>query len=161
MPQLPQLGKERVTRLQSAVLDWFAVNQRDMPWRRTRDPYLVLLSEVMLQQTQVARVLPKYLEFVERFPTVRHLAGAPLAEVIRAWSPLGYNLRAVRLHRAAQLIVERHGGVVPREPAELRAIPGLGEYSAAAVACFAYEEPVGVVDTNVRRVLTRVFPDAA
>ncbi|MSQ13752.1 MAG: A/G-specific adenine glycosylase [Dehalococcoidia bacterium] len=127
-----------------------------MPWRRTRDPYLVLVSEVMLQQTQVSRVLPKYEEFRKRFPTVRDLAEAPVGEVIRAWAPLGYNLRAVRLHRAAQAIVERHGGEAPKDLAALRALPGIGEYSAAAMACFAFDQPVVVVDTNVRRVVGRV-----
>lgn len=161
MPESPQLSGDLVKRVQVAALDWFAANQREMPWRRTHDPYLVLLSEVMLQQTQVSRVLPKYLEFVERFPTILHLARAPLAEVIRAWSPLGYNLRAVRLHRAARVIVEHHGEVVPNNPRELHALPGLGEYSAAAVACFAYGLPLAVVDTNVRRVLSRLLPEAA
>ncbi len=150
------LTAARVAQVQAALLEWFAVHQRDMPWRRTRDAYLVLVSEVMLQQTQVSRVLPKFEEFRERFPTVRDLAEAPVGEVIRAWAPLGYNLRAVRLHRAAQAIVERHGGEAPRDLVALRALPGIGAYSAAAVACFAYDQPVVVVDTNVRRVLGRV-----
>lgn len=150
------LARSRVSRIQQALLEWFAVNQRDMPWRRTRDAYLVLVSEVMLQQTQVSRVLPKFLEFRERFPTARDLAEAPAGEVIRAWAPLGYNLRAVRLHRAAQAVVVRHGGEVPRDFGALMALPGIGAYSAAAVACFAYDQPVVVVDTNVRRVVGRV-----
>jgi A/G-specific adenine glycosylase len=111
----------------------------------------------MLQQTQVDRVLPKYLEFLERFPDVRSLASVAVGDVIRAWSPLGYNMRAVRLHRAAQAVVEEHSGRFPVGLAEIRSLPGVGDYTAAAVACFALGRRVSVVDTNVRRVLGRAL----
>src|SRR5579884_3405602 len=140
-----------------ALIDWYRVNRRDLPWRRTRDPYRILVSEVMLQQTQVDRVVPKYHAFLERFPTLRALAEAPTADVIRAWSGLGYNRRAVNLQRAAQAVVERHGGVMPRERAALEALPGIGRYTAGAIICFAYEQDAGFLDTNIRRVLHRVF----
>ncbi|MSQ11925.1 MAG: A/G-specific adenine glycosylase [Dehalococcoidia bacterium] len=143
--------------IQRALLRWAKTSGRDLPWRRTRDPYAVLLSEVMLQQTQVSRVLPKYHEFLQAYPTVRHLAAAPLSDVVRRWAPLGYNLRAVRLHRAARAVVDEHGGRVPSCTDELRSLPGLGAYSAAAVTCFAFKAQVPVVDTNVGRVLRRVF----
>lgn len=140
---------------QEHLLAWYLENRRDLPWRLTRDPYSILVSEVMLQQTQVDRVLPKYLEFLERFATAGALAAAGVGEVIRAWAPLGYNQRAVRLHRMAQQVVKEHEGSLPRDPAELRRLGGVGEYTAAAVRCFAFEEQIAVIDTNVRRVLGR------
>jgi A/G-specific adenine glycosylase len=149
--------------LQTALLAWFARHARDLPWRRTRDPYRVLVSEVMLQQTQVDRVLPKYLAFLEAFPSVEALAAAPTAEVIRMWAGLGYNRRAVNLQRAARAVVEERGGQFPREVEELLRLPGIGPYTAGAVACFAFERDVAFVDTNIRRVLRRVGfgPDRA
>jgi A/G-specific adenine glycosylase len=146
-----------------ALLAWFARNARDLPWRRTRDPYHVLVSEVMLQQTQVERVIPKYHAFLESFPTLERLAGAPTAEVIRLWAGLGYNRRAVNLQRTARVIVEEHGGIFPREVAALRRLPGVGPYTAGAVACFAFEQDVVFLDTNIRRVLRRacIGPDEA
>jgi A/G-specific adenine glycosylase len=142
--------------VQSALLDWYRASARPLPWRQTRDPYAVLVSELMLQQTQVSRVLPKFLEFLERFPTFDALAAASRAEVIRRWAPLGYNLRAVRLHDVARQVVER-GGSLPDEVSTLIGLRGLGRYTAAAVACFAFGRAVPVLDTNVRRVLGRVF----
>lgn len=143
--------------LHAALLDWYARHRRDLPWRRTRDPYAILLSEVMLQQTQVHRVIPKYHEFLARFPTFCALASTPLAEVIRRWAPLGYNRRAVRLHRIARAVVERYDGALPSDPQTLLALEGIGPYTAAAVACFAFGHDVPVLDTNVRRVLSRVL----
>ena len=131
------MSRSRPPALHSALLAWYEAHGRDLPWRRTRDPYAVLVSEVMLQQTQVDRVLPKYIEFLERFPDVRSLACAAVGDVIRAWSPLGYNMRAVRLHRAAQVVVVEHSGRFPVGLAEIRSLPGVGDYTAAAVACFA------------------------
>lgn len=142
--------------LQQRLLTWYRTHQRDLPWRRTRDPYRVLVSEVMLQQTQVERVIPKYHEFLDCFPTIEALAAAPTAEVIRIWSGLGYNRRAVNLQRTAQVVVEEYGGVMPREVDELMRLPGIGRYTAGAVACFAYEQDVGFCDTNIRRVLHRL-----
>jgi A/G-specific adenine glycosylase len=152
----------RLAALQSGLLAWYEANRRDLPWRRTRDPYHILLSEMMLQQTQVPRVIPRYVAWLERFPTLEALAAAPTADVLREWSGLGYNSRAVRLQAIARQVVAEHGGRMPREVEELRALPGIGDYTARAVACFAYERDVPVLDTNVKRVLHRVLvgPDA-
>jgi A/G-specific adenine glycosylase len=154
-PGAEELGRrERVWR---SLLSWYARSGRALPWRQTRDPYAVLVSEIMLQQTQVERVLPKYHEFLERFPTLAALAGAAPGDVIRTWAPLGYNVRAVRLRQIAQQAVERCGGSLPHTLDGLLALNGIGRYTAGAIACFAYELPVATVDTNIRRVLWRVF----
>jgi len=145
----------RVAKAQTRVLTWFDAHGRRFPWRETRDPYRTMVAEVMLQQTQTGRVAPAYEAFLQRFPTLDGLARAPAIDVIQAWRGLGYNRRAVDLHRAAQTIAGEHGGVYPREPATLRRLPGLGEYTAGAIACFAFDAQVPVVDTNVRRVLAR------
>ncbi|MFL5946508.1 MAG: A/G-specific adenine glycosylase [Gaiellaceae bacterium] len=135
--------------MQRALLAWFESNQRDLPWRRTDDPYAILVSEVMLQQTQVERVVPRYLRWLERWPSAVALAAAPLADVIREWQGLGYNRRAVSLHRAAQHVAAQGW------PDDLTGLPGVGPYTAAAIANFALGEPVLPVDTNVRRVQER------
>ena len=132
---------------------WYGRTARDLPWRRTRDPYAVLVSEVMLQQTGVARVLPAYTAFLRRFPTLGALARASLADVLRAWSGLGYNRRARDLHRIAQL----HPRAVPGTREALDALPGVGAYTAGAVICFSRGESVAFADTNIRRVLGRVL----
>jgi A/G-specific adenine glycosylase len=139
------------------LLAWFAENGRDLPWRRTRDPYHVLVSEIMLQQTQVDRVIPKYHAFLEQFPTLEALAAAPTADVIRAWAGLGYNRRAVNMQRTARAVLDEHGEQFPREVAALRRLPGIGPYTAGAVACFAFEQDTAFMDTNIRRVVQRVF----
>ncbi len=131
---------------------WYLASKRDLPWRRTRDPYAILVSEVMLQQTQVARVVPAYRAFLRRFPTMRVLARASLAEVLREWSGLGYNRRARDLHRAAK----QSAGTLPTDVPGLDALPGVGAYTAGAVACFAHGARAPFADTNVRRVLGRV-----
>jgi A/G-specific adenine glycosylase len=138
---------------------WYRANSRDLPWRRTRDPYHVLVSELMLQQTQVSRVVPKYHEFLGTFPTLGAIARATPARVMEAWSGLGYYARARNLHRLALTIThpEHPTGSLPPDPAELRELPGIGAYTAGAVACFAYERRAPLVDTNVARVLRRVF----
>jgi A/G-specific adenine glycosylase len=135
--------------VEARLLAWFSDHGRDLPWRRTRDPYCVLVSEVMLQQTQVPRVIPHYLAWIERWPSVEALAATPRGEVIRAWQGLGYNRRAVNLHRAAQIVA------VDGWPEDLTRLAGVGEYTAAAVRRFALDEPVLPVDTNIRRVLDR------
>jgi A/G-specific adenine glycosylase len=150
---------DRLAAVHDALLSWYDRVGRDLPWRRTRDAYAILVSEIMLQQTQVDRVIPKYRQFLEAFPTLEALAAAPLAEVIRVWAGLGYNRRAVRLHAIARVAVEQLGGRLPASAEELRELEGLGTYTANAVACFSGEAQVGVVDTNVRRVLGRVFAD--
>jgi A/G-specific adenine glycosylase len=133
----------------AALLGWFRKHGRDLPWRRTRDPYAILVSEVMLQQTQVERVVPRYLAWLERWPTAEALAAAPLGDVIREWQGLGYNRRAVSLHRAARRIAD-HGW-----PEDLTELPGVGRYTADAIAAFALGAPVLPEDTNVRRVQER------
>jgi A/G-specific adenine glycosylase len=129
---------------------------RDLPWRRTRDPWAVLVAELMLQQTQVARVVPRWHEFLERFPDVRSCANARPGDVVAAWAGLGYNRRAIQLHACATAICERHGGELPDDIDALRALPGIGPYTARAVLAFAFERDVAIVDTNVARVLARV-----
>jgi A/G-specific adenine glycosylase len=138
-----------------AVLGWAALAGRDLPWRRTRDPWAVLVSELMLQQTQVARVVPRWTGFLEQFPTPTACAAAGVGDVVRAWAGLGYNRRAVNLHRAAVAMVERHGGAVPDRLDDLTALPGVGPYTARAVLAFAFEADVGVVEVNSARVLAR------
>jgi len=138
------------------LLRWFADSGRtDLPWRATRDPWAVLVAEVMLQQTQVSRVVPKYQAFLDRFPSAPACAAAPVADVISCWDGLGYNRRAIGLWRAATAVVDRHGGVVPDGLEALLALPGVGAYTARAVLAFAFEADVAVVDTNVARVLAR------
>ncbi len=139
----------------SAVLDWWAEERRDLPWRRTRDPWAVLVSEVMLQQTQVDRVIPKWHAFLDRFPDPSTCAAAPVGAVIEAWAGLGYNRRGVALHRCAVTVVDDHGGRLPLDLTALLALPGIGPYTARAVLAFAGERDVAVVDTNVARILAR------
>jgi A/G-specific adenine glycosylase len=139
------------------LLRWFRRHRRDLPWRRTRNPYHILVSEFMLQQTQVSRVQGFYPKFLQQYPTLEDLASAPPAVVRESWSGLGYYRRAANLHRLAQEVVQERSGVIPSEPAELRRLPGIGRYTAAAVASFAFELAVAPVDTNVARVLRRAF----
>ena len=141
-----------LARIRSSLLAWYAADHRDFPWRRTTDPYVVLVSEVMLQQTQASRVAERFPAFMDRFPTARALAVASEAEVLAAWSGLGYNRRALALRRAAAVVSTRGW---PREVVALERLPGIGPYTARAVASLAFGEPVGVVDTNVRRWLVR------
>jgi A/G-specific adenine glycosylase len=143
-----------LARVRTALLAWYATGHRDFPWRRTSDPYAVLVSEVMLQQTQAARIADRFPLFMQRFPTARALAAASEAQVLAAWSGLGYNRRALALRRAAAEVTAKGW---PSEVAELERLPGIGPYTARAVASLAFGEPVGVVDTNVRRWLVRRF----
>lgn len=151
---IPELKIEAV---REHLLSWFEANRRDLPWRHTRDPYRILVSEVMLQQTQVDRVIPYYERFLDRFPTVEALAEAPTSEVIRLWSGLGYNRRAVNLQRTAQAVVERFAGQFPSDIDALKSLPGIGPYTAGAIACFAFELDSAFIDTNMRRVIHRLF----
>jgi A/G-specific adenine glycosylase len=139
------------------LLRWFRRHGRDLPWRRTRDPYHVIVSEFMLQQTQVSRVESYYQRFLERYPTIESLASAPAAMVRESWDGLGYYRRATHLHRLAQEVVRDRAGVIPADPAELCRLPGVGRYTAGAVASFAFERSAPAVDTNVARVLRRAF----
>lgn len=147
--------------LHRRLLDWFAVEARDLPWRRDTSGWSVLVSEVMLQQTPVSRVLPVYEAWMRRWPTPAALAADSPGDAVRAWGRLGYPRRALRLHAAAVAITERHGGEVPDDHAALLALPGVGEYTAAAVASFAFGQRHAVMDTNVRRVLARVVEGQA
>jgi A/G-specific adenine glycosylase len=142
--------------VQESLLEWGGRGLRPLPWRETRNPWAVLVSEVMLQQTQVPRVLPAYASFLARFPTVVACAGSEQADVVAAWQGLGYNRRAVSLHRTARAVVGRHGGRFPDRLDALLALPGIGPYTARALLAFAFERDVGVVDVNAARVLVRL-----
>ncbi|MFN8334951.1 MAG: A/G-specific adenine glycosylase [Cyclobacteriaceae bacterium] len=139
------------------VVQWFEKNKRDLPWRETKDPYRIWLSEIILQQTRVAQGLPYYLKFVETFPTVQALASAPEQKVLRLWQGLGYYTRARNLHKCAQEVVARYNGIFPATFDELKTLPGIGDYTAAAIASISFGQPVAVVDGNVFRVLARIF----
>jgi A/G-specific adenine glycosylase len=139
------------------LLGWYRQNGRDLPWRQTRDPYRILVSEVMLQQTQVDRVLPKYQEWLDKYPSFAALAAAPEADVSATWRPLGYNVRPRRLHAIARESVARYGGELPGDEATLRSFKGIGAYTAGAVLSFAFGQRAAILDTNVARVLFRMF----
>ncbi len=139
------------------LLDWYRKHGRDLPWRHTRDPYRILVSEVMLQQTQVDRVLPKYHEWLDQYPSLEALAAAPEAEAVGTWYPLGYNIRPRRLHAIARESMARHGGELPGDEDTLRSFKGIGAYTAGAVMSFAFGKRTAILDTNVARVLFRVF----
>ncbi|MGQ0809892.1 MAG: A/G-specific adenine glycosylase [Nitrospiraceae bacterium] len=138
-------------------MKWYAEYGRDLPWRKTSDPYKILVSEVMLQQTQVDRVIPKYHEFLERYPSFQNLAEAPVEEVRKTWYPLGYNIRPHRLHGIACETMARYGGTLPKESEKLMSFKGIGRYTAGAIRSFAFNEDAPILDTNVMRVLHRVF----
>lgn len=139
------------------MLSWYRKNGRDLPWRKTADPYHILVSEIMLQQTQVDRVLPKYEEWLEKYPSFAALAGAPVEEVTETWYPLGYNIRPRRLHSIAREAVEKFGGQLPSDEETLRSFKGIGDYTVGAIRSFAFGERAAILDTNVARVLLRVF----
>ncbi|MBU3758308.1 MAG: A/G-specific adenine glycosylase [Candidatus Omnitrophica bacterium] len=143
--------------LRKKLLAWYRSEARKLPWRETRDPYAIWVSEIMLQQTQVDTVIPYYGRWLQKFPDVQTLASAPLEEVLSAWAGLGYYRRARSLHQAAQLLVEKHGSKMPRQAAQLILLPGVGRYTAGAVASIAFGERTPLVDGNVIRILTRIF----
>lgn len=148
--------KKLVQPIQKALLDWYRVSHRDLPWRNTRDPYEVWISEIMLQQTQVETVLPYYARFLERFPTVEALAKASQDEVLKLWEGLGYYARARNLHRAAKEILERYDGQFPKEFAAIHGLMGIGQSTAGAISTFAFAIPMPILDGNVKRVLSRL-----
>ena len=156
-PALPTPSARRRRAIAAAVVKWFSAAQRPLPWRENYDPYRVWISEVMLQQTQVATVLPYYRRWMERFPHLPDLAAAPLEAVLKAWEGLGYYSRARNLHRCAGEVAARHGGRFPADAAALQALPGIGSYTAGAIASIGFNRPVPAVDANVARVLSRVF----
>jgi A/G-specific adenine glycosylase len=144
-------------RFQQRLLSWYRRHGRDLPWRNTSDPYHILVSEVMLQQTQVDRVLPKYAEWLDKYPSMHVLAAAPDEEVTKTWYPLGYNIRPRRLQSIARESVAKYGGQLPSDEATLRSFKGIGAYTAGAIRSFAFRERAAILDTNVARVLFRVF----
>lgn len=148
---------QTVKHFQKMIFSWWKTNKRDLPWRHSNDPYKILVSEVMLQQTQVARGLPKYLEFVYKFPTVQSLASASTGEILRVWKGMGYNRRALYLHKTAQKIITDYHGVFPEIEQQLITLPGLGKYTARAVMVFAYKKDIAMVDTNIRQIITHFF----
>lgn len=148
--------KRAVATFQKALLQWFADEARDLPWRRTKDPYRVYLSEIMLQQTRVDQGLPYYERFLQRFPTLKSLAKAQEEEVLKAWEGLGYYTRARNMHRTAKIIIEEYDGCFPESPELLQLLPGIGKYTAGAIASIAFNKPVPVLDGNVKRVLARL-----
>jgi A/G-specific adenine glycosylase len=152
---LPSPAQRR--RFRTRLLGWYRRNGRELPWRVTRDPYHILVSEVMLQQTQVDRVLPKYREWLERFPSLEALAAAPEDHVDRAWRPLGYNIRPRRLQAIAREAVANYGGQLPSDEETLLSFKGIGQYTAGAIRSFAFRERAAILDTTVARVLFRVF----
>lgn len=155
------MAQKQVTntqKFQKKILDFYAVSGRHvLPWRQTSDPYRILVSEVMLQQTQVERVIPKYEAFLRAFPDVFSLAKAPVSSVLALWIGLGYNRRALYLKRTAEAIVERYGGIFPQTEKELQALPGIGAYTASAICAFAYNQSVVCIETNIRRVYIHEF----
>jgi A/G-specific adenine glycosylase len=162
----PNLGESRglksqqpsaLQALQAKLLAWYRHNQRDLPWRRIKDPYPVWISEVMLQQTQVQTVIPYYLRFLERFPNVNALATSETEQVLRLWAGLGYYSRARNLQRAARLVIERFGGEFPRSYNDVLSLPGIGRYTAAAILSIAFDQPYAVLDGNVTRVVSRLI----
>jgi A/G-specific adenine glycosylase len=144
-------------RFRRSLLQWYRRHGRDLPWRVTDDPYHILVSEIMLQQTQVDRVLPKYLEWLERYPSFEALAAADVQAVTETWYPLGYNIRPRRLHSIAREAVERYGGALPSDRETLLSFKGIGAYTAGAIRSFAFRQRAAILDTNVARVLFRVF----
>lgn len=157
MPSKSTPRDARHAEFRRRLLRWFRKHARDLPWRRTRDPYRVLVSEFMLQQTQVSRVEAYYGRFLEQYPTIHSLADAPPSAVREAWEGLGYYRRAVNLHCLARTVVQERAGIIPHDPLHLVQLPGVGRYTAGAVASFAYERRAPAVDTNVARVLRRAF----
>jgi A/G-specific adenine glycosylase len=151
------MGEPAAIEVRARLLAWYDANRRDLPWRRTRDPYRILVAEVLLQRTRIPTGTPYYERFLARFPTVRDLAAAPLDDVLAVWEGLGFYGRARHLHEAARAIVERHGGKVPSSYQDLASLPGIGPYTAGAVASIAFDVAVPAVDGNVTRVLARLF----
>lgn len=156
MPRRSGPSPETLARMRLELLAWYRRNHRDLPWRQTSDPYAIWVSEIMLQQTRVAVVIERYTAFLQRFPTIQSLAEAEEQDVLALWSGLGYYRRARMLHKAAKVIVSDHAGTMPDASTDLRKLPGIGSYTAAAVASIAHNEPVAVVDGNVERVLSRI-----
>ncbi len=151
------MKQSAIRAFQKKIRDFYKTHERKMPWRETRDPYRIVVSEIMLQQTQVSRVLPKYAEFIRKFPNFRALANAPLRDVLKVWQGLGYNRRAVALHRIAYIVTHEYKGKLSGDPEKLSKLPGIGSVTAAGIAAFAFDTPSIYIDTNVRRVFLHEF----
>jgi A/G-specific adenine glycosylase len=147
----------KISNFQRTIYQYYREHQRQMPWRKTKNPYHILVSEVMLQQTQVSRVLDKYRQFITIFPTLQDLAKAPLREVLTVWQGLGYNRRALALHKLAKIVVSRYGSKIPADRELLQSLPGIGEATAGAICAFAYQQPVVFIETNIRSVFIYYF----
>lgn len=154
---MSHIEQSAIKSFQKKILDWYSVNKRDLPWRQTREPYRILISEVMSQQTQIARVVPKYQAWLSEFPTVADLSKASISDVLRLWSGLGYNRRALNLKKTAEILVKDFAGEFPRDEKILLSLPGIGLYTARALLSFAFDEQIAVVDTNVRKVILTQF----
>jgi len=152
-----RLSSKTIQSFQKKIYAYYNSHGRDLPWRHTSDPYYILISEVMLQQTQVDRVIEKYLQFIKTFPTIRSLAKAPVEKVLKVWQGLGYNRRALMVHTCAQYIVQHHGGVVPNDPQKLVDLPGIGKATAAAICVYAFNQPLVYIETNIRSVFIHEF----
>lgn len=153
------MTQKKIIGFQKYIFDWWIINKRDLPWRRTGDPYRIFISELMLQQTQVSRVLSKYAEFIERFPTIQDLSHASLADVLIVWKGMGYNRRAQYIHNTAKTLVSEFGGKFPETEKELLSLPGVGLYTARAIQVFSGRKNVAMVDTNIRQIITHFFFD--
>lgn len=151
------ITEDKINAFQKHIFEWYLIHKRDLPWRKNRDPYHIFVSEVMSQQTQLSRVVPKYIAWMEAFPTIEDLAKASVLQVLHFWSGLGYNRRALNMKKAAEKIVQEHNGIFPRIEKELIVLPGIGKYTARAILCFAYDDQIAVVDTNIRKVILTQF----
>ncbi len=157
---MQKIDQKQIQKFRIKIRAFYRAHKRDLPWRKTHDPYKILVSEIMLQQTQVDRVIPKFNAFIKKFPTVKHLARARTQDVLALWSGLGYNSRALRLKRSAERIVELHGGRVPKDKAVLVTLPGVGPYTAGAIRTFAFDMPDVYLETNIRTVfIDHFFPN--
>lgn len=152
-----RVSKSEISRVHRIIFDWWKDNRRDLPWRETHDPYKILVSEIMLQQTQVSRALPKYQEFLANFPDIGALAHARTSEVLKVWKGMGYNRRALYLKKTAEAVVDTYQGIFPKTEEVLRTLPGLGRYTARAILVFAYKYDVAMVDTNIRQIIVHFF----
>ena len=150
---MPQSVESKIVEFQKKITSWYKVNKRDLPWRRTSDPYHILVSEMMLQQTQVSRVIPKYRAWLEEYPSLQSLADADISRVLRLWMGLGYNRRAIYLQKTAQVVVSQYKGVFPEKEKALLTLPGIGKYTARALLSFAFGKHIPVVDTNIKKVI--------
>jgi len=151
------LTEKSVAEFQNKILSWYKINKRDFPWRKTADPYCILVSEIMLQQTQAMRVIPFYMQFIKKFPSSYKLAEAKNIDIFKVWSGLGFNNRAIRLKEIAKIIVNDYAGIFPKKPEQLLVLNGIGTYTAGAIMAFAYNKKYPVIDTNIRRVLIHEF----